>query len=83
MEVFPVPELSLHTSPYCTLMTRCVVTPPNRQLQSGDHSLAGFFFVPHLQFCCSQCRSGRKSPVDLGKKQETVVASLENYDKKV
>lgn len=54
-----------------------VVIPPNRQLHSGQMTgWLAFFLAPCLQFCCSQCRSGRRTPVDLGKTQESMVASL-------
>lgn len=77
MRVFPVLELPLLTSPYCSLKTRCCgYTTKQAAAEWGDDRLAGFFFAPCLQFCCSQCRSGRRTPVDLGKKQESVAASL-------
>lgn len=42
----------------------------------GDDRL-GCFFALYLQYCCSQCRSGRETPLDLEKeKKETLVAPL-------
>lgn len=77
MRVFPILELPLLTSPYCSLKTRCCgYTTKQAAAQWADDRLAGFFLAPCLQFCCSQCRSGRRTPVDLGKTQESMVASL-------